>query len=305
MPIVWQHTSTKKDPKCLLMPSQKQKSLTQHSNSWQWSAHPPQLMWCQTKRIAVSSVRNQDISHNIALTLGAMSVIWSYYHGLPTQNTSFRDSSDTTNHTKVTMPDWIWGTTMKIDTDKANPGHSPTIEDIVARHCDLHRGCSRSQHQDRHSHHRSSSHWSCSAHRGHNHRPHCHTPHQSHCRLSKHWSPSGYWSQDHSRSHSWSPYRSSRHEAHQSDSYSSRMRRRPHPKKNMKVKIEDPHTDYYSSGGHYSHSGEDCNPFNYLSPLQVMSVMICCDEVCVQIRNWGNVDRRKHSIDLQSVGRLV
>ena len=38
---------------------------------------PPstQLMWCQMMKIAVSSVRNQDILHDIALTLGAMSAM--------------------------------------------------------------------------------------------------------------------------------------------------------------------------------------------------------------------------------------
>ena len=45
-----------------------------NSSSQQWSSHPPQLMWCSTKRIAVSSIKNQDISQDIALTLGAMNV---------------------------------------------------------------------------------------------------------------------------------------------------------------------------------------------------------------------------------------
>ena len=40
------------------------------------------------------------------------------------------------------------------------------------------------------------------------------------------------------------------------------MRRRPHPKKKMKVKIEDPHTDYYSSEVHSSDSGEDSDTLN-------------------------------------------
>ena len=42
----------------------------------------------------------------------------------------------------------------------------------------------------------------------------------------------------------------------------SRMRRRPHPKKNMKVKIEDLHTDYYSSDDHSSDLGEESDPLN-------------------------------------------
>ena len=36
-----------------------------------------------------------------------------------------------TGHTKVTMSDWVWGTTMKIETGKANPDHSPTTKDIT------------------------------------------------------------------------------------------------------------------------------------------------------------------------------
>ena len=52
-----------------------------------------------------------------------------------------------------------------------------------------------------------------------------------------------------------------RHESCQMTSHSSRTRR-PHPKKNMKVKIEDPHTDYYGSDDHSSDSGEDPDPLN-------------------------------------------
>ena len=42
----------------------------------------------------------------------------------------------------------------------------------------------------------------------------------------------------------------------------NRMRRRPHPKKNMKVKIEDPHTDYNSSDDHSSDLEEESDPLN-------------------------------------------
>ena len=34
---------------------------------------------------------------------------------------------------KVIMPDWAWGTSVKIQTGKANPDHSPTTEDIAAQ----------------------------------------------------------------------------------------------------------------------------------------------------------------------------
>ena len=37
----------------------------------------------------------------------------------------------------------------------------------------------------------------------------------------------------------------------------SRSRGKPHLKKNPRVKIEDPHMDYYSSGDHSSDSGEE------------------------------------------------
>ena len=129
-------------------------------------------------------------------------------------------------------------------------------------HCDLHRDHSRPQSWDRCSHHRSSSCQSHSAHRGHSHRPHHDTLHQSHCWSWQHQSSSGYQSWDSSRSHSWPSYWSSRHESHRSDSHSSRRRKRPHPKKNMKVKIEDPHTDYYSSNDHSGDLGEESDPLN-------------------------------------------
>ena len=110
-------------------------------------------------------------------------------------------------------------------------------------HCYLDRGHSRSQNWDRQGHHRSSSQWSHSAPREHSNRP-CHdTLHQSHCQSAQNQSSSGYWFQDCRRSHSPPSNRSSRHESCRSDSHSSRMRR-THPRKNMKVRIEDPDTDY-------------------------------------------------------------
>ena len=139
-----------------------------------------------------------------------------------------------TRHTKVTIPDWVWGTTVKIKTDKADPYHSPTNPQ---RHCSLShhnspRGHSRSQHWDRHSHHRSSLWWSCS--------------------------DLAQITVGHTHDHPTNL----RHESCRSDSYSSRTRRRPHPKKNMKVKIEDLHTDYYSSDNHSSDSWEESDPLN-------------------------------------------
>ena len=39
-------------------------------------------------------------------------------------------------------------------------------------------------------------------------------------------------------------------------------RGRPYPKKDMRVTIEDPPTDYYSSDDHVSDSGEDSDHLN-------------------------------------------
>ena len=124
----------KKDLKHLLMSSWKWRNIMPHSSSWQWSSNPPQLMWCQMKRIAVSNVKNQDILHDIALTLGAMYTInivissWTVHkeYLLPEIQKHF------TNDTRVTMPDQVWGTAMKIKTGKASADQSPTMEDIAA-----------------------------------------------------------------------------------------------------------------------------------------------------------------------------
>ena len=75
--------------------------------------------------------------------------------------------------------------------------------------CDLYTGCWRLQQRDGHSHYRSSSRQSHSAHQGHSHRTHHATLHQPHCRSFTHHSSSGYSSQDSSRSHSCPSYRSS------------------------------------------------------------------------------------------------
>ena len=41
----------------------------------------------------------------------------------------------------------------------------------------------------------------------------------------------------------------------------------------MNVKIEDSHTEFYSSNDHSSDSGEDSAPLNLLSPLKVVTPM--------------------------------
>ena len=73
MPIVWQHTSMKRDLKHSLMPSQKWRSLILHSSLTATIILPSMVNVMSMKKTAVSSVWNQDISHNIALTLDAIS----------------------------------------------------------------------------------------------------------------------------------------------------------------------------------------------------------------------------------------
>ena len=86
-------------------------------------------------KIAVSSVTNQDISHNIALTLGAMSAMnmvplsWTVHTEYFLQELQ----QHITNQTRVTTPDQLQGTTVKIGTDGVNPDHSLTTERITAQ----------------------------------------------------------------------------------------------------------------------------------------------------------------------------
>ena len=103
------------------------------------------------------------------------------------------------------------------------------------------RGHSRSQHQDRHIHHRSSSWWSGSTYRGHSHWFHCDTPHQAHCRSSTNRSSSACQSRDHSRSHSQPSYWSSRQDSHRSNSHSNRSWGKTPLRKKLRVKIKDLH----------------------------------------------------------------
>ena len=202
-------------------------------------------------KINVFNVKTQDTSHNSILTLGTMNATnavklsWP----APTKYLLLEHQQHITRHTNVTMPDQAWGTTGKIEKDEMSPDHSPTTEDITAWVIAICRGYSRAQHQDRHSHYRSSSWWSHSVHRGHSHTPCCDILHQSHFRSSTYHSSVGYWSQDHSRSHSQPSYWSLRYESSRSGSYSSRIR-----------KVLQ--TDYYSSHDHTSNLGEKSESLN-------------------------------------------
>ena len=129
------------------------------------------------------------------------------------------------------------------------------------RHCssschDSFRGCSRSWHRDNCHHYMNSTQHSDSTDRSYSHQP-CHdTPHIPHHRSSTHRSPSCH-STDRSHSCSHPSYKSSWWDSYRSHSCSSRSQRKPHHKKNTRLKIEDPHTDYYCSDDHSSNSGEE------------------------------------------------
>ena len=86
-------------------------------------------MWCQTKRIAVFNVNNQDTLLDIVLTLGAMNAM----NMVISSWTAHTEYLLPELHTKVTMPDWVQGTTVEIKTGEANPDHSPTTKDITAQ----------------------------------------------------------------------------------------------------------------------------------------------------------------------------
>ena len=83
--------------------------------------------------IALSSVKNQDMLYDISLSLGAMLVSnmvtlsWTVH----TEYLFQELKQHITNHMKVTTPDQVQGTTMKIETDKANPDHSPIFAEIT------------------------------------------------------------------------------------------------------------------------------------------------------------------------------
>ena len=267
MPLIWQHTFMKKDLKCSLMPSQKWRSFMPQSSSQQWLSHLPWSTNCQTKKIVVSNVGNQAMSHKIALLLDTLEcnkyghIVMDFPHRIPPSGTpATHHKLDKSHHARSSL---------RHHCEVRDRQSQSRLQSHFQRHCSLshhslHRGCSRSQHWDRHSHHRSSSWWSHSVHRGHSHyhRSHHDKPHQSHRISFQHQSSSGYQSWDHSRSHLWPSYKSSRHGSWRSGSQSSRTRRQTHHKKDLKVKIEDPHTDYYSSDDNSSDLGEGSESLN-------------------------------------------
>ena len=82
-----------------------------------------------------------------------------------------------------------------------------------------------------------------------------------HSRSSSHRSSLPY-SQDHSRSCSSSAYRPARKTLHQNSSHSRRYHSNTCTKRNSRVTIDDPQTDFYSSDENSSGSEEDSNHLN-------------------------------------------
>ena len=126
---------------------------------------------------------------------------------------------------------------------------------------DSYRGHSRSWHRDNCHHPRGSSWCSSLTYRSYSPQSCLDTPHWPHQRSSVHRS-SSFHSRDQSHLHSYPSYKSSRWDIHRSHLHSSRSWSKPHHKKNTRVKIEDPHMDYYSSDDHSSDSREDTDHLN-------------------------------------------
>ena len=88
------------------------------------------------KRITVSSVRNKDIKHDIALILDASSVMsmvtlsWIVHTGYLLQEP--QQIITNTNLTDAAMPDQVQGTIMKTGTGKVIPDHNLIFTDIAA-----------------------------------------------------------------------------------------------------------------------------------------------------------------------------
>ena len=191
--------------------------------------------------------------------------VWSHHHGLSTQDTCFRNPSKTSpTKTSQKPPYQIKFKAHCEDRDKQSRSrsHSHCYRDLSSSHHDLYRGCSRSWPRDNCSQPRSSSHCSCSTYRDYSHQSHHDTPHLPRHRSSTHRSSSAYHSSDHSRSYSHPSYKSSRWDSHRSHSHSSKSWGKPHIKENWRVKIEDPHTDYYSCDEHSSDLGEEADHLN-------------------------------------------
>ena len=193
-----------------------------------------------------------------------MQWIWSHGHGLSTQNTSFQNSSDTLQGTqrspcqiKFEAPTWR---SRQMHPIQRPEGHSPTTEDITAWVFTIHIEAALDHNTEIDAATTEVAHDNLTQPAGDTATDLTVTHYTGH--IEDHPRITALWVIDHSRSHSQPSYQSSRHESYRSESYSSRMRRRPHPKKNTKVKIEDLHTDYYSSHDHSSDSGEESDLLN-------------------------------------------
>ena len=138
--------------------------------------------------------------------------IWTYHHGLPSQippsGTLVAHHKAHSNHHMRSSSRQQWEDWERRNRSRSQPRYS---RHHICSHCDLNRGHSRSWQWGGHSHYRSSSRQSHSAHWQHSCRPHSETPHWTHCKSYTHCSSSGYHFHDHSRSHSQPSYRSSKH----------------------------------------------------------------------------------------------
>ena len=105
------------------------------------------------------NAKNQDTSHDTALTSDVMNVMnmaissWTALTEYPLQE----HQHHTTRHTETATPDQALDTTGKTEKEETRSRSQSRYSRHSSSHCDLHRGCSRSQQWDRHSCHRSSS----------------------------------------------------------------------------------------------------------------------------------------------------
>ena len=115
------------------------------------------------RRTDVFNAKNQDTLHNTALTLDVMNVMnkdilsWTALTGCPLQE----HWHHTTRHTETATPDQALDTTWKTENEETSPDKADTIVPAIMTG---NGGCCRSPHRDRHSHLRSSSRQSHSAH---------------------------------------------------------------------------------------------------------------------------------------------
>ena len=179
-----------------------------------------------------------------------MQQIWSHCHRLSTPRNLLQKPRQLTHKPPKKWPChiWVWDTTVQTETGEASPDHSLTTKDITAQAIMIHIEATLGHYvgtdttttgvaNDDLTQSTETTATTIDLATVTHHINHIIVLHNIR-------NSSGY--RDQSRLHSWPSYRSSRHESHRSSSWSSRMKKKSYPKKNMKVKIDNPHTDYYS-----------------------------------------------------------